>query len=336
MCETRWVDRHESVLYFKSCLKTIIECLSLISEWHDSESSSKAACLKNSLLTLSFLVSLYCLSEVLSTTVNLSKVLQTKAISRQYASTLVQNVITTLKQMRESAEESFENLFTDVENIATELEVPVVMPRISKFQRNRPNPDVNTCEDYFRITVYIPLLDNIIDDLENRFNDSTMLIFDFNVLVPDVLVTKNTNEISEITKNIARYLAKVEKLPEDYVVTSLRGEINLYKSMHENDNHPESIPDTIEVAFKKCDKNMLPFIKKLLQIALTWPTSVATAERSFSALRRLKTWLSSTMKQDRLVGLALLHVHGRDTDVKTDAIIDRYANKRNRQLEFLI
>ena len=39
------------------------------------------------------------------------------------------------------------------------------------------------------------------------------------------------------------------------------------------------------------------------------PVSSAEAECSFSALRRLKTWLRSTMTQKGLNGIAVCHVH---------------------------
>jgi hypothetical protein len=38
----------------------------------------------------------------------------------------------------------------------------------------------------------------------------------------------------------------------------------------------------------------------------TMPASTATTERSFSVLRRLKTYLRTTMLQDRLTSLAVL------------------------------
>ena len=56
-------------------------------------------------------------------------------------------------------------------------------------------------------------------------------------------------------------------------------------------------------------KNMLPEVSTLLQIYFTLPVTTATAERSFSALRRLKTFLRSTMTQPRLNSAMLLHVH---------------------------
>lgn len=56
-------------------------------------------------------------------------------------------------------------------------------------------------------------------------------------------------------------------------------------------------------------KNMIPEYVKLLRLLLTIPVSTCTAERSFSALRRLKTYTRATMNQDRLNHVALLNIH---------------------------
>ena len=42
---------------------------------------------------------------------------------------------------------------------------------------------------------------------------------------------------------------------------------------------------------------------------LTMPVANATAERSFSVLRRLKTYARLTMKNDRLSSLRLIYIH---------------------------
>lgn len=44
------------------------------------------------------------------------------------------------------------------------------------------------------------------------------------------------------------------------------------------------------------------------------PSTNAVSERSFSALRRIKTYLQSTMSQDRLNHLLVLYVHKELTD----------------------
>ena len=64
------------------------------------------------------------------------------------------------------------------------------------------------------------------------------------------------------------------------------------------------------------------------------PSSTASNERSFSALKRLKTYLRATMLEERLTGLALLHIH-QDIIVPIDEIIDRFANLGPHRLAYL-
>ena len=59
---------------------------------------------------------------------------------------------------------------------------------------------------------------------------------------------------------------------------------------------------------------MLSEIHKLILIFLTVPITTATAERSFSALRRIKTYLRNSMTQQRLNHCLILHVHREKTD----------------------
>jgi len=48
---------------------------------------------------------------------------------------------------------------------------------------------------------------------------------------------------------------------------------------------------------------------KLIKLLLVCPASAASAERSFSGLHRLKTWLCSSISQERLTHLTILHAH---------------------------
>ena len=50
-------------------------------------------------------------------------------------------------------------------------------------------------------------------------------------------------------------------------------------------------------------------LEVLFRIMATLPVTTVTNQRSFSALKYLKTYLRSTMKEIRLNGLALLYVH---------------------------
>ena len=55
-------------------------------------------------------------------------------------------------------------------------------------------------------------------------------------------------------------------------------------------------------------------VEKLLQLVLVIPSTNATSERSFSALRCLKSYLRTTMSQEQLNFLMLLYVHKDRTD----------------------
>jgi len=50
---------------------------------------------------------------------------------------------------------------------------------------------------------------------------------------------------------------------------------------------------------------------------LTLPISSATCERSFSALRKIKTWLRVSMSQERLTDLSILYIE-KDVTNKID------------------
>ena len=73
---------------------------------------------------------------------------------------------------------------------------------------------------------------------------------------------------------------------------------------------------TVCQLFETCKfpKTMLNEVHKVLQLYLTIPLSSATAERAFSTLRRLKSYLRSTMTQKRLNHVILLNTHKEQLD----------------------
>ena len=64
--------------------------------------------------------------------------------------------------------------------------------------------------------------------------------------------------------------------------------------------------------FREMEPNircMFPAVEKLVRLLLISSASSCEAERSFSALRRLKTWLRFIMTQMRLNHVVVCHVH---------------------------
>ena len=68
---------------------------------------------------------------------------------------------------------------------------------------------------------------------------------------------------------------------------------------------------------------------------MTIPVSVATAERSFSKLKLIKTYLRSTMGQERLTGLAMLSIESeRAKKLDLEQIVDEFAERKARKVPF--
>ena len=71
------------------------------------------------------------------------------------------------------------------------------------------------------------------------------------------------------------------------------------------------------------------------KILLTVPVIVASAKRSFSKLKLLKSYLRSTMLQERLNGLALILIKSDFLDkIDYEGLIDDFATKNTRRAIF--
>ncbi|XP_060854953.1 uncharacterized protein LOC132932593 [Metopolophium dirhodum] len=75
-----------------------------------------------------------------------------------------------------------------------------------------------------------------------------------------------------------------------------------------------------------------PYIDIALRMILCTPATNCSAERSFSTLKRVKSYLRSTMKEERLNALAVLNIESeltRELDYKD--IIEDFPNKQSRK-----
>lgn len=83
---------------------------------------------------------------------------------------------------------------------------------------------------------------------------------------------------------------------------------------------------TLEFIISNELEDMLPYLTLFLKLYLTICVFVASCERSFSKLKLIKTYLRSTMSENRLNGLALLSIEkGRMVNIDFDTVIDDFA-----------
>lgn len=240
--------------------------------------------------------------------------LQKKNVSIQDALCAVDAAKAYFKRIR--SEQEFNRFYDATVKIAEnhcigKPELPRYRQRPARFDEGSSPHEFPDERAYYRHT-YFEACDLLSGELERRFSDQH---------IPSVLA-------------IERTLLKAAN-GEDY-----SGEISILKeSCYKNDiqwsdlsRHLPLLQDVIRKSIpsvKKvtsvqtiCDamnsnsifKEMLSSVHLLLRLFMTIPISSATSERSFSALRRLFTYLRSSMTEKRLNNCLLLHVHKDLTD----------------------
>ena len=90
--------------------------------------------------------------------------------------------------------------------------------------------------------------------------------------------------------------------------------------------------------------DILNYIKRLdsfpntcitYRILLTIPITIASTERSFSKLKLIKSYLRSTMSQERLSGLAILSIKKKILEeLEYKILISQFASQKARKIDF--
>ena len=210
------------------------------------------------------------------------------------------------------------------------------MPRINSRQVNRCNIQTQNPEEYYKVSLFIPLLDNIIQDLKFRFSSELFQILDINNFIPVNILNLKQEDLMPIIINVSEYLAKFKSVSVQLLSDLLRSELDIWISKWEKAKQESIVlPETVLQTLHLCNKDIFPNLYTLLQLISVMPVSVTSAERSFSTLKRLKTLLRSTMAQERLVELTLLNIH-KDIEVNIDAVINRFCKQRSRKTDFVL
>lgn len=321
LCETRWIDRHDAILTFVDSLPFLHQVLESIAN-SDAANGSNAFSFMHSILSSEFIISVVILADVFALTLPLAKRLQAVNIDVLKAMSLVDAILKTLQSHRDESTEYFKSLYKKAEDLASLMGTELKKPRTTAVQINRNNVQCESTQDYFRISVHLPFIDFIINELSTRFPKTQMIqIGNLQKLLPEKAQFVEDYETS-VLKGSVLYQSD---LP---CFQALNGELSIWKHMWTNQT--EKFPITPAEAIKYTED--LPNIKTLLQIICTLPVTTSTAERSFSSLRRLKTYLRSTMGEERLNGLASLHIHREEAaNLSANEILNLFAVKKKTE-----
>jgi hAT family C-terminal dimerisation region len=232
-----------------------------------------------------------------------------------------------LLEIRGAADEWFKSVYESAVQLGDKSGTEPSIPRVCAKQTLRSNMPAKEPQLYYRSAVFVPLLDSIIHEFNERFSHMHQDIALASKLVPSVLV--KSDKCSD--KDLKTLAAAFPDMPS---VRTFSSEYDRWRVKWLTEKDTGSKILSFADALSTADADLFPNIRTVLLVSATRPSSTASNERSFSALKRLKTYLRSSMLEKRLTGLALLHIH-QDIPVPVDDIIDRFAKLGPHRLAYL-
>ena len=203
--------------------------------------------------------------------------------------------------MRQTSDEEFRKIYKQTERLAEKFHVEPIISKSAVRQMHRNNVPAKNPEGYYRRALAVPLVDQFIAKMTFRFNSFNETVSKLLLLVPSIICDPEYND-SDIEGLIDQYS---DDLPNPDIIDL---ELKSWK-MKWSEVEKEDRPASLAKAIKYCDKLKFPNVFVLIKIGCTLPVTSAECERSFSAMRRLRSGLRSTMKSGRLSSSAILNIH---------------------------
>ena len=332
VCKTRWVQRLDSLEVFIELLPAITETLDEIrlntdKHWNN-ESTTKANAFYHAICTFEFLMVLIITQRCLAYTKGVTIKLQSSSIDAIKAYKDMETIKEAIEAIRQDVDAQHQQWFEEASNLAEQVEIEVKGPRICGRQKHRSNYVTVSTQEHYKLSVTIPFLDHLLQELNSRFFEGQNTIVKGFAGVPHALL----QEPSQWKKWFMSFCHGVnEYLPEPLCLES---ELTLWerhwKTVDQNKSGP--IPKTVAEVLKDMDQSMYQNIAAAMRVMATMPVTTCECERSVSTMHRLKTYMRSTMGQTRLTGLALLCTHY-SMQIDVEKVLDQFARKHPRRMK---
>ena len=315
VCKTRWVARIDGLDRFEEMYEVVMLSLQSVRDnlgghWND-DSRNLAGSLFVSCSEFSFILSLVVAKYFLYLLLPLTYGLQARELDIKKAYQNVNFVKKSLEASRNTIDNITKDLFERAKYLADFVGVEPSKPRTCRGrQTQQENHEASTIADYFRISLIIPFVDHIINEISSRFGSAPMTVTKGFSILPDFFLNHNADRWQEDFRE--------RDLPG---VNSISPELLMWDTYWRKE-YKGKLPSSISESLKKvCPmRASFPNIHAALRVMATIPVTSCECERSVSVLRRLKTYLRNTMCQNRLNGLSLMSIH-RDITIDFNDVI---------------
>ena len=318
-CETRFVQRHDALLVFLQQYGSTIDAMQTIAaEAKNRKAVDKANSFLRAMTDSAFIVSLCCAYKVMAVTIVLSRSLQKVNQDLFQAMEQVDFVRTTLEKWRQGSGdhddewETPDGVYSVACRLAQTANVELTVPRLVGKQTTRNNVVASTASEYYKRAIWYPFLDCTLQSLRDKFSTHHLTLLKLIALVPSVMQSYDWSDIVDSCRLYQSQLSSEDEVRHEY---------EQWKAIclrMAPSNRPSTPVHTLDIVPPR-----LINIVTLLRIFCMLPVSTCTAERAFSAMKLLKTYVRNTMTDDRLTGLALMYIHP-EVEIDVANVIRRF------------
>ncbi|XP_030047161.1 uncharacterized protein LOC115461455 [Microcaecilia unicolor] len=338
LSDMRWACRWENVSAVKNSLGALLSTLLGLSE-PPYRRFIEASGLLKTVRKLEFCVCLIIFYHVLRIIHVTHKALQAEDTTLSRASSVLQKTVDVLQNMRTDAR--WADIWEEIQKFCKLHIVPDTDEKHAyKRRQSRPVKRTASLECSF-LTSTLGQRESLSESSSENENAKEKWGRQLYFSVLDTLLEECSRRFSPQSMEIAKSVDAVLKCD----LEGSNGLLSKYASalsIHTKLAHAEmeliknDLPNTdisLEALKAATSTHYYPNFTKLLKLALTLPVGTATCERSFSAMRRVRNWLRSTMGQERLTTLCLLNTESDLVgDIDPEQIIDTYDAKSSRRM----
>ena len=295
MCPTRWLSRVSAVSSVLDQYTVVLACLESYASEVTDDAAAKARGLLSQFQQGTTALGLKVAVLIFSRLEQLNKFLQSASVTVSGMIEAAESVVLELRRLRSDIE--FNAILSEVNEMVDVHDLdPIVVPRVRRPPQRYCGQGAvyvaTTPEEHYRIAYYA-VIDDAIMQLTERFNRESDGLRAYMKLESMLLS-------GEVNQGACKQYGELN-------ATSLSSQLAMFSDQNKYATLQEAqvimqnmIPEV------RC---LFPQVERLIRLMLVCPATSCSSERSFSALRRLKTWLRGTMTQPRLNAVAVCHVH---------------------------
>ena len=339
LSDTRWACRYLACRNLMDRLPAVLRVLHDIATENSGERSVDARGLLTQ-LDISFVSLLATFRRLLGDAKVLSDTLQSPSLDLAMAVDLVSALKDSFQEYRK--ETFVDNLWKSIVDTATKCNIAIENAEKKRSQKvnSRLGGSVITStlgqrkcndgdKDSFRRTIFYPIVDTILGELDRRFSK-------VNCEIMRGIQALNPKSTCFLQEEAVFRLGEIYESDSEDLSHELHQTRRLLQRKQQSGM--ANLSGIVELAvFLEPHKDVFHELFRLCKIAIALPVSSAACERSFSALKLIKTHLRTTMADDRLSNLGVLSIEARRAkSLDMDKFIKLFAtNHQNRRINLM-